>query len=136
MFKDRRRVKITLDNQEYTVTSQYSDEHVVTAATLLNEQLNDISRLAHSLSKEQRYLLTALNTLSKQIELEKEIFQLKKQVKQLQMHQMTQKSKNVSRHKKDGVSKQTTIEEFTSTFHAMVNEASHYQPALFNKKGE
>lgn len=138
------RVKVKIDNEEYTVISTYSNAHINIATEVLNEQLEQLVKLSPELDERKRVILLALNTVSKQIVLEQEVQRLNKQLKALQNE--TRVNNNVSKQmprnegkrlskQKNLFTRQTSLEDFSSVFTATsVNET--YKPALFNRKGE
>lgn len=138
------RINVQIDTQKYTVISNYSNAHVMTAVDVLNEQLEQLKQLSPELDTQQRATLLALNTISKQIVLQQEIQRLNKQLKkmQIEMVEKTQPPQTISKKQgqrlskqKDLFARQTSLEDFSNVF-TVTNTNEVYKPALFNQKGE
>ena len=91
MKQIKKRFRATIGRKTYTILGDKATEHMVTVVALLNEQLQQVTEVAKTLSTEEKAVLLAINAVSKQIEQQQEINQLqetiaelKKQVTQLQ----------------------------------------------------
>lgn len=128
MNTGKRRIKAEIDGKEYVVVGHKTEEHVKVAAQLVNEQYRQIRKLAKDLNEKDSALLVALNTVSKQIELETEILQLKKKVHQLE--ERTGVERDVLSENRTAVMSephtQTTIEQHLE---------DDYVPAIYAKSG-
>lgn len=82
MSTHKKRSKVTINNKNYIVIGTKSTEHVLAAAKLVDSQLQILKKSSETLSTEDCSILLALNTVSKQIELEQEILQLRKKINQ------------------------------------------------------
>lgn len=78
----KRRSKVTINQKDYIVIGTKPEDHVNTAAKLVDTQLQLLKKSSPQLSIEDCSILLALNTISKQIELEKEIIQLRNKNRQ------------------------------------------------------
>lgn len=143
MSQSLNRVKVKIGNEDYTVISNYSNGHVNVATELLNEQLEQLENLSPELDDKKRAILLALNTVSKQLVLEKEIQRLNKQIKKMQIEAVAKDtsdkpaSKNMGQRlskQKDLFARQTSLEDFSNVF-TVTHTNDTYNPALFNQKG-
>ena len=81
MAGEKRRVKVKIDNKEYTIIGTKSTAHVQLVAKTVNEQLEKIKNLSADLSKEEQAILIALNAVSDQIDSHKKMMQLENKIK-------------------------------------------------------
>lgn len=84
MNSRNRRYKVTINKETYVVISDKTDEHIKTASELVNEQFVQLKSLSEDMSDKDVAILLALNTVSKQIDLEQTILKMKKRVRQLE----------------------------------------------------
>ena len=75
------RVKVTINNKEYTIITNKSVAHVHLVAQTVNNQLNDLSELSNKMSKEDLAILMAVNAVSEQIDTHTKMIDLEKQVR-------------------------------------------------------
>lgn len=144
MLQSLNRAKVIIDNEEYTVISNYSNRHVNAATELLNDEIEQLKKLVPELDDKKRAILLALNTVSKQIVLEQEVQRLNKQLKRLQIEAQSQQTGSRQVSKNDGqrlskqqnlFARQTSLEDFANVF-TSTNSSEVYKPALFNQKGD
>ncbi len=76
MDGERKRVKVIINEKEYTITGTKSAAHVQLVAKTINEQLEKINELSANLSKEEQAILIAVNAVSDQIDSHKQMLQL------------------------------------------------------------
>ncbi|MBF0780723.1 MULTISPECIES: cell division protein ZapA [unclassified Granulicatella] len=141
MDTGKRRVKVIIDAQKYVVVSQKSNEHVKTAAELVDEQYKQIKRLTN-LAEKDAALLVALNTISKQIDLESEALQLKKKIHRLEQEIMDLKKPEriLMRGGKDEndsivISEQLSLEHIDGQDSSLFTQTGdEYVPAIYKKK--
>lgn len=84
MNSNNRRYKVTINKEPYVVISDKSDEHIKTASELVNDQFAQLKSLSENMSDKDIAILLALNTVSKQIDLEQMVLKMNKRVRQLE----------------------------------------------------
>ncbi|GMA46748.1 cell division protein ZapA [Tetragenococcus muriaticus] len=77
MTKQKKRFKAIIENQEYTIISKESPEHMKIVTELVNEQLEEIKSLSLESDNEQAAILLALNAVSDQLKKQEELMKLK-----------------------------------------------------------
>lgn len=83
MTSKKRRMKVAINDKDYTIVSDKSDAHIELIAKTLNRQLKDLNALSTKLSKEEQAILVAVNAVSNQIESHKKMIELEEKIKQL-----------------------------------------------------
>ncbi|KRM13451.1 cell division protein ZapA [Paucilactobacillus suebicus] len=79
---EKKRYKIKIDNEEYTIAGPGSLEQVRAAEQLVNEQLHFLKNNNPDLTPLQRANLLAFNAVSDRINKQKELNNVKKQQKE------------------------------------------------------
>lgn len=74
----RRRFKAVIDGQSYTIVGNRSEAHMRAVTSLMNQQLNQLKKLAPDMSKEEAAILLAFNAISDQLVKAAETDRLKK----------------------------------------------------------
>lgn len=82
MPEGKRRYKATIDGEIYTIVGPKSQEHMKTVAETVDEQLNQLKELTKGLSSEKRAILLAINAVSDQLSMQKELVDIKEKMKQ------------------------------------------------------
>lgn len=82
MPEGKRRYKATIDGESYTIVGPKSQEHMKTVAETVDEQLNQLKELTKGLSSEKRAILLAINAVSDQLSMQKELVDIKEKMKQ------------------------------------------------------
>lgn len=80
MTEERKRVKVVIDDKEYTIVGTKSAVHIKLVAQTVNEQLEELSKMSTYLSKEERAILMAINAVSDQIESHEKMIQLENDI--------------------------------------------------------
>jgi len=78
------RVKATISGKSYTIIGRKSQQEMQSIVRVLQEQLDQITRVSDKLSTEEVALLAAINAISNQFEKQEEVVALKKRVEQLE----------------------------------------------------
>ncbi len=76
MADEKRRVKITIDDKEYTIVTNKSVAHVELVAETVNKQLDDLKSLSKGMPKEDLAMLMAVNAVSAQIDAQTKMIEL------------------------------------------------------------
>lgn len=84
MPEGKRRYKATINGESYTIVGPKSQEHMKTVAETVDEQLVQLKQLTKGLSSEKQAILLAINTVSDQLTMQKELEELKEKMEQLQ----------------------------------------------------
>ncbi|MCC5894632.1 MAG: cell division protein ZapA [Alkalibacterium sp.] len=84
MPEGKRRYKATINGESYTIVGPKSQEHMKTVAETVDEQLLQVKEMTKGLSSEKQAILLAINTVSDQLSLQKELEDLKEKMEQLQ----------------------------------------------------
>lgn len=82
MAEEKRRFKVQIGNQTYTIVGAASAAHMQAVSRVVNDQLTQI-KAAGNLSTETAATLLAINTASKQLKLQAQVDALMAQVKAL-----------------------------------------------------
>lgn len=83
MGNKKRRIKVVIQEKEYTIVSDKSAAHVELVAETMNKQLEELSTLSVNLSKEEQAILMAVNAVSDQIDSHTKMIELEEKIKQL-----------------------------------------------------
>ena len=83
MTKQTKRVKVNINEKEYTIISDKPSAHIDLVAQTINRQLKELSELSNNLSQEEQAMLIAVNAVSDQIEDHKKMIQLEKELDEL-----------------------------------------------------
>lgn len=138
----KRRYKATINGKNYILIGDYTQEHFETATAIAQEQLDQIQRLAPTLDEEQAAILLAINTISTQIKLEKEMMHLRSRLAKLEYElsdlknpeRVLQRGLHEKKMQETSSAEQLSIEEFTNGINTKVSfENANYKPAIFNK---
>ena len=90
------RVKATISGKSYTIIGRKSQQEMQSIVRVLQEQLDQITRVSDKLSTEEVALLAAINAISNQFEKQEEVVALKKRVEQLEKELRTIQHKRLS----------------------------------------
>lgn len=80
MSGDKKRVKVVINDKEYTIIGTKSAAHIQLVAKTINEQLEQLNELSSDLSKEEQAILIAVNAVSDQIDSHKQMIQLENKI--------------------------------------------------------
>lgn len=83
MENKKRRIKVVIQEKEYTIVSDKSAAHVELVAETMNKQLEELNALSTNLSKEEQAILMAVNAVSDQIDSHTKMIELEEKIKQL-----------------------------------------------------
>lgn len=81
MSNDKKRVKVVINEKEYTIIGTKSAAHIKLVAKTINEQLEKLDELSNDLSREEQAILMAVNAVSDQINSHKQMIQLENKIK-------------------------------------------------------
>lgn len=81
MSNDKKRVKVVINEKEYTIIGTKSAAHVQLVAKIINEQLEKLDELSNNLSREEQAILIAVNAVSDQINSHKQMIELENKIK-------------------------------------------------------
>ncbi|MEY8292860.1 cell division protein ZapA [Carnobacteriaceae bacterium 52-44] len=84
MANEKRRVKVVINEKEYTIISNKSAAHIELVAETINKQLKELSALSNKLSKEEQAILMAVNAVSDQIDSHTKMIELEEELKQME----------------------------------------------------
>lgn len=84
MPEGKRRFKATINGESYTIVGPKSQAHMKTVAETVDEQLMQLKQLTKGLSNEKQAILLAINTVSDQLTMQKELKEIKEKMEQLQ----------------------------------------------------
>ena len=84
MKQPKSRVKAVISGKSYTIIGKKSQQEMQSIVRVLQEQLDQITRVSDKLSNEEVALLAAINAISNQFEKQEEVVALKKRVEQLE----------------------------------------------------
>jgi len=82
MTTEKRRVKVIIDEKEYTIISNKSAAHIELVAETINKQIKELNTLSNKLSKEEQAILMAVNAISDQIDSHTRMIELEENLKQ------------------------------------------------------
>ena len=83
MAEEKRRVKVVIDEKEYTIVSNKSVAHIELVAETVNKQLQEMKDLSTGISKEELAILIAVNAVSDQIESHTKMIEMEENANQL-----------------------------------------------------
>lgn len=83
MAEEKRRVKVVIDEKEYTIVSNKSVAHIELVAETVNKQLQEMKDLSTGMSKEELAILIAVNAVSDQIESHTKMIEMEENTNQL-----------------------------------------------------
>lgn len=83
MAEEKRRVKVVIDEKEYTIVSNKSVAHIELVAETVNKQLQEMKDLSTGMSKEELAILIAVNAVSDQIESHTKMIEMEENANQL-----------------------------------------------------
>ena len=83
MAEEKRRVKVVIDEKEYTIVSNKSVAHIELVAETVNKQLQEIKDLSTGMSKEELEILMAVNAISDQIDSHTKMIEIEEDFNQL-----------------------------------------------------
>lgn len=83
MAEEKRRVKVVIDEKEYTIVSNKSVAHIELVAETVNKQLQEIKDLSTGMSKEELAILMAVNAISDQIDSHTKMIEIEEDFNQL-----------------------------------------------------
>ena len=78
------RLKAEINGKDYTIVGLKPQNHMQVVVEIIQAELAELKKLTHKLDDERRAMLLAINAKSEQLELEKEVIQLRDQLQQLQ----------------------------------------------------
>ncbi|KRM74659.1 cell division protein FtsZ [Secundilactobacillus collinoides] len=74
---NKRRFKAVIDGQSYTIVGNKTEAHMQAVTELMNQQLDQLKKLAPSMTKQEAATLLAFNAISDQLDKAAELDQLK-----------------------------------------------------------
>lgn len=80
MPEGKSRYKATIDGESYTIVGPKSQKHMQVVAETVDEQLTQLKELTKGMSKEKRAVLIAINAVSDQLAMRKELEEIKEQI--------------------------------------------------------
>lgn len=83
MSSEKRRVKVVINDKEYTIIGTKPAAHIELVASTLNKQLAELNAMSSGLSKEEQATLIAVNAVSDQIESHKRMIELEAELEAL-----------------------------------------------------
>lgn len=78
---ERKRVKVVIDDKEYTIIGTKSAAHIKLVAKIINDQLADLDAMSNNLSREEQAILMAVNAVSDQIDSHEKMIELEEKMK-------------------------------------------------------
>ncbi|CAM3033407.1 cell division protein ZapA [Lactiplantibacillus plajomi] len=76
MTETKRRFKAEIDGKTYTIIGTASDRHMQTVTRMMNEQIDELKKLAPNLSDQQVATLLAFNAISDQVDKQAELLKM------------------------------------------------------------
>ncbi|WP_048000109.1 cell division protein ZapA [Lactiplantibacillus herbarum] len=76
MTADKRRFKAEIDGHTYTIIGTASDRHMQTVTRMMNEQINQLKKLAPDMSDQEIATLLAFNAISDQVDKQAELLKM------------------------------------------------------------
>ncbi len=83
MVNQKRRTKVEINDREYTIVGDKSTAHVKLVAETINKQIEELTSLSSSLTKEEQAILMAVNAVSDQIEINLKMLELEEELERL-----------------------------------------------------
>ena len=107
------RVKATISGKSYTIIGRKSQQEMQSIVRVLQEQLDQITRVSDKLSTEEVALLAAINAISNQFEKQEEVVALKKRVEQLEKESRSVQHKrpSIDTNRKQELEKQFELQQ-------------------------
>ena len=107
------RVKATISGKSYTIIGRKSQQEMQSIVRVLQEQLDQITRVSDKLSTEEVALLAAINAISNQFEKQEEVVALKKRVEQLEkeLRSVQHKRPSIDANRKQDLEKQFELQQ-------------------------
>ena len=107
------RVKATISGKSYTIIGRKSQQEMQSIVRVLQEQLDQITRVSDKLSTEEVALLAAINAISNQFEKQEEVVALKKRVEQLEkeLRSVQHKRRSIDANRKQELEKQFELQQ-------------------------
>ncbi|WP_057707619.1 MULTISPECIES: cell division protein ZapA [Lactiplantibacillus] len=76
MTANKRRFKAEIDGHAYTIIGTASDRHMQTVTRMMNEQIEQLKKLAPDLSDQEVATLLAFNAISDQVDKQAELLKM------------------------------------------------------------
>ncbi|WP_318765844.1 cell division protein ZapA [Lactiplantibacillus carotarum] len=76
MTAEKRRFKAEIDGHTYTIIGTASDRHMQTVTRMMNEQIEQLKKLAPDLSDQEVATLLAFNAISDQVDKQAELLKM------------------------------------------------------------
>lgn len=76
MAYEKRRYRARLGDRDFTIVGNSSVEHMAAVTKKLNDELDQIQKLAPKLSRQDQALLLAFNSISDQLKIQDELEEL------------------------------------------------------------
>lgn len=76
MTAEKRRFKAKIDGHTYTIIGTASDRHMQTVTRMMNEQIEQLKKLAPDLSDQDVATLLAFNAISDQVDKQAELLKM------------------------------------------------------------
>lgn len=80
MESGKRRFKVQIDGEEFTIIGKSTPEHMNAVMKVTNQELATIKKMMPSLSEKKAALLLAINAVSDQLEKQDELDKLRHQI--------------------------------------------------------
>ncbi|WP_161878658.1 cell division protein ZapA [Alkalibacterium sp. MB6] len=84
MPEEKSRYKAVIDGETYTIVGPKSQKHMQVVAETVDEQLTQLKVMTKGLDKEKRAILLAINAVSDQLTMRKEMEEIKEKLKQME----------------------------------------------------
>lgn len=81
MEPGKRRFKVQIDGEEFTIIGKSTPEHMNAVMEVTNQELTTIKKMMPSLSEKKAALLLAINAVSDQLDKQDELDKLRHQMK-------------------------------------------------------
>ncbi|AVK60716.1 cell division protein ZapA [Lactobacillus sp. CBA3606] len=76
MTANKRRFKAEIDGHTYTIIGSASDRHMQTVTRMMNDQIEQLKKLAPDLSDQEIATLLAFNAISDQVDKQAELLKM------------------------------------------------------------
>lgn len=70
MDNKKRRFKVTIQGEDYTIIGDKNDEHMKVVEKMVDEQVSQIKGLSEKITTEEAAILVAINAVSKQVDMQ------------------------------------------------------------------
>ena len=80
MAEGKRRFKVQIDGEEFTIIGKGTPEHMNAVMEVANQELATIKKMMPSLSEKKAALLLAINAVSDQLEKQEELDKLQQKI--------------------------------------------------------